>query len=270
MLLRGLAEELFAAIPARDGVADGARARELRLHLLAARERDEVVGGADVERIAHGHEDGPPLVLERHRDEAELLGGVGRHQRERVLVSLAGQVGARNAGLLGERAHQHLFGEEAPRGQDVPELAAPLLLLGQGGLELHLGDHARLDEQVADLDPHAAILVEASTERQIYRTSSTRIPGGAPSRNAPEGGGLPVRTLRRRRSTVVLPSGASRWMRRGTWAPELSSCSSRPTAQSTFPPASSLRTRSTRRSLPSATSWRMCGDESTSSYPSAV
>src|SRR5207245_1672136 len=82
-----VAEQLFAAVPAGDGIADGARTGQLRLDLLS----------------------------------------------------------------LGDGA----------------QLATPLLLLGQGGLELKLGDHTCPDEQVTDPDPHPNILVEARMGQQI-------------------------------------------------------------------------------------------------------
>src|SRR5204863_10061427 len=71
------------------------------------------------------------------------------------------------AGRLAERADQDLLGEELHADEDFPELAAPLLLLRERGLELELGDHACLDEQVADPDPHPIILREAKTCQQL-------------------------------------------------------------------------------------------------------
>jgi len=87
--------------------------------------------------------------------------------RKSAGVGIAGEIGAGDARLLGKCADQHLLGEEFHPDQDVAELAAPLLLLGKGGLELKLGDHACFDEQVADPDPHPSILVEARMYRQI-------------------------------------------------------------------------------------------------------
>src|SRR6266404_5770725 len=108
-LLAVVAEHFLPAIPARDGVADGARSREQGLDLLPAGQRDQVVGGADVERVAHRHHHRAALVLERDRHQAELLGSVGRDDPERALVTLPAEVRPGDAGLLRERADQHLF-----------------------------------------------------------------------------------------------------------------------------------------------------------------
>jgi len=69
------------------------------------------------------------------------------------------------------------------------------VLLGKGGLELKLGDHACFDEQVADPDPHPSILVEARMYRQIPVFPALLHffdphPGRNAEQNAPDGGGF--------------------------------------------------------------------------------
>ena len=126
-----------------------------------------MIGSADVERIAHRHHQDPALVLEADRHQPKLLGRIGRHHPKRSLVGFAAEISAHDAGLLRQRANQDLLCEKLHADQDVAQLATPLLLLGQGGLELKLGDHTCPDEQVTDPDPHPNILVEARMGQQI-------------------------------------------------------------------------------------------------------
>src|SRR5207249_5781456 len=105
-----VAEQLFAAVPAGDGIADGARTRQLRLDLLSPGEGDQMIGSADVERVAHRHHQDPALVLEADRYQPELLGRIGRHHPERSLVGFAAEISAHDAGLLRQRANQDLLG----------------------------------------------------------------------------------------------------------------------------------------------------------------
>ena len=121
---------------------------------LAPRDLADVIGDHHVARIAHRDDQGAPLFLDPDRDDVELLRGLRGDAGESALVRLSREIGARNAALLGERAHQDLLGEELHAHEDVPELAAPLRLLGERGFQLEIGDDARFYEQVANPDAH--------------------------------------------------------------------------------------------------------------------
>ena len=104
-----------------------------------------MVGDHHVAGVAHRHHQRAPLVLERQGHHVEFLGRLGTDALDGGLVGLAREIGARNAGLLGERADQHFLGDELHAHEDVAQLAAPLRLLGERGFELEIGDHACLD-----------------------------------------------------------------------------------------------------------------------------
>src|SRR6267143_4208675 len=216
-LHRGVvAAQLLAAVPARDRAADGGGAGQLRLD-AAAGQRAQVVGDHHVAGVAHRDHQRAALVLEREGHQVELFRRLGGDVLHGGLVRLAGEVGAGDAGLLRERADQHLLGDELHPDQDVAQLAAPLRLLREGRLELEIGDHACLDERVAYPDPHAIILGQPQRGQQLSGPASREachdvrtLKCAAP----PHRRRLPLLTRLRRPS---LPAAGSGGTRRARW-----------------------------------------------------
>ena len=112
----------------------------------------EVVEGQDVGRVGHGHEDLAVTAVDRQPPVPAAHGLwhlLGQLQVDRALL----QVDELQAELLGQGPDELGGGHQAAVEQDLAQLAARAPLLAEGGLDLVIGQHPGIDEDLTKASP---------------------------------------------------------------------------------------------------------------------